>query len=169
MRFLFKKIHSLVTAVLHFLKTKWLVPVIVAGLLFWSIIGYITYKNVTTDLASIERITDSFLAHTSTADYQTAYQFMSEQTKKKISFTTFKDGVSYPKGLYVGIQKVEFFNFQYYFYSGQPVTLNYKGGITYDDNTTGTLTATFIKENDQWKIKSIWIYAEPERIKKFQK
>ena len=70
-----------------------------------------------------------------------------------------------PKGAFGSITRVEFDEHYWVFHLWTlKMYITYIGTVTYSDGTTGNLNATYAQEDGEWKIVSIDIQPDTQRL-----
>ncbi len=129
--------------------------------------GWFTFQKAEAGMQNVELLTNTFLAKTSRGEYENTYSMMAEVARREISYGQFKDSLTYPKGIFTEITTVRVTSYSFMYYIGQGMTINFTGYVVYSDGNTGDLTATYIEENGEWKITSMRIFPNIDRLKKF--
>lgn len=131
------------------------------------LMGYLLYQG-TKNGPQVSQTVTNFLTYVSDNDLESAYELTGSQFKEEISMQEFQKFISSTKAQYSDFQEQKQTGFTVKKYAGQPTKYVYSGKITYADGETGELSATLVKENNEWKILSVNVEVGVKRLEKFQ-
>ena len=152
------------------LKGKWkvvlLILILILLLVFGCVIGSAFILNRET--SPVNQTLTRFLQDLSTDNLDHAYSLFSTQTKAAKSKMDLQQMIVSGKAQFSDFKSVE----NTYFYVDvapwHTMTCNYSGIVTYNNGDKGTLTASLIKENGEWKIILVTIVVDVNRMNEFK-
>jgi len=150
-------------------RSKWKKIFAIAGIfviLLGVFPGYLIFQGIK-DGPQVQREVTDFLQRTSDNDLEGAYSMASDEFKKSVSKEDFIRTITLLPAQYKNFKEQKQEGFSVEANAGQPNLFKYSGTITYTDGDSGTLSAVLIKEAGGWKILSMTIYIDTERLEKF--
>lgn len=116
----------------------------------WAYIVWTTSKEI----PWIERDINAFLVLMSNEDYEKAYEMFSNKYKKEENFETFRKSILPGKDTFLEYKPNSFrpAKATRFLHPLNPSTLRYVGEISYLNGGKAEVTATFILENNDWRL-----------------